>query len=245
MSDLVAVLLRFDQTLAAQEAARNELEGVPEAMREIHQAFSKAREELSRLEEDHRQAREALQSAEEKVAAQQEKLKKFQQQVSRVRNQREYAAVLAEIDQARSELRELEAQAMAALERNDQVAAELATRRSEFARLETEYQSALAAWEGEKPALRARLGTLDAELASLRGALPVPIVTQYLRVRDRHPRSALARVESVEIPGKPALWHCSACHYQVRPQAAMELRRGGTFIQCESCRRFLYVAETG
>ncbi len=241
MSDLVAVLLRFDETLAAEETARCELEEIPGEMREVHEAYSRAQQELIRLEQDRDQTARATREAETKVAEQQEKLRKFQQQVSKVRNQREYAAVLAEIDQARASLRELENQALATMERLESLTRELDRRRSEFSGLENQHQEAMAIWEAQKPALRERLARLEAEVARLRGTLPVPVVTQYLRVRERHPRNPLARLETVELPGKPTIWHCAACHYQVRPQAAMELRRGGTLVQCESCRRFLYL----
>lgn len=241
MSDLVAVLLRFDETLAALEGVRNDLEGVPAEMRELHEAYGRARQELLQLERDREEAGRLARQAEGKVAEQQEKLRKFQQQITKVRNQREYAAALAEIDQARASLRELEAQALAALERLERATQELEKRRAEFLTLESQHREAMASWEGQKPALRERLDRLEAELAQLRGTLPVPVATQYLRVRERHPRNPLARVEAVEVPGKPTLWHCSACHYQLRPQAAMEIRRREVLVQCESCRRFLYL----
>ncbi len=62
------------------------------------------------------------------------------------------------------------------------------------------------------------------------------------RILDRYPGGALAPVRSIERPGKGQReWHCGACNYRVRPQAVVEIRNGSNLVQCDSCKRILYL----
>ncbi len=36
-------------------------------------------------------------------------------------------------------------------------------------------------------------------------------------------------------------WSCGACNYRVRPQVVVEIRTQGSLIECDSCKRILFV----
>ena len=38
-------------------------------------------------------------------------------------------------------------------------------------------------------------------------------------------------------------WHCSACNYRVRPQVVVEIRNSDNLVQCDSCKRILFLVE--
>ena len=89
---------------------------------------------------------------------------------------------------------------------------------------------------------------LRSRLATLRQQLPRNVVAQFERILERYPSGAVAPVRIIERPGqKQREWHCAACNYRVRPQVVVEIRNGGSLIQCESCKRILYLeaAEPG
>ncbi len=245
MNDLASRLRLFDRALAELRAASTLLAGVPESMRALHDEYSAERAALETLAEASREAAVARRDADGAVADAQEKLKKFQQQVSRVRNQREYGAILSEIDQAKSGLKTLDEAALAALERAESLARELDERRSAFADLEARYSAELARWEAEKPSVAAKVAGLERDLESLRGELPKPVIAQFLRIVERYHGVAMARLDRTERPGGGAIWHCGCCNYQIRPQVAVEIRTKGTIVQCDNCRRFLFAEGEG
>jgi predicted nucleic acid-binding Zn-ribbon protein len=240
MNDLISRLRLLDRTLAELRSATSLLGGVPEEMRALHEEHVQARGEIAALEAAVEAAALQRRVAEGAVADAQEKLKKFQQQVSRVRNQREYGAILSEIDQAKTQLRTLEESALAALERIEGAGRELEERRQGFAELDARYQEGIARWEGEKPAVARRAAELERESAALKAELPRSVVAHFLRIVERVPGGAMAAIRRAERPGGQALWHCSACNYQIRPQVALEIRTKGSILQCDSCRRFLF-----
>jgi len=240
MTDLVSRLRRFDHTLAALRRATALLAGVPDSMRALHDEHAAARAALDALDADAQSAALARRAAEAAIADAQEKLKHFQQQVSRVRNQREYGALLSEIDQAKSQLRALEETALAALERVETIARELESRQAGFAELAARYDAEMAAWEAEKPAVAADVARLEAEADELRAALPKPVIAQFVRIIERYAGVAMAAIQRTERPGQAAIWHCAVCNFRIRPQVALEIRTQGAIVQCDGCRRFLY-----
>jgi predicted nucleic acid-binding Zn-ribbon protein len=242
MTDQLDHLRRFDRSMRELRRATELLNGLPEEMRSLHEEHSAAQRQLEALAAEGAAAQLDRRTAEGQVADAQERLKKFQQQVSRVRNQREYGALLTEIDAAKSALRGLEETTLAAIERAESAAAALVERRQGFEELATRYQAALAAWEAEKPAVAARVAELERETAELRAGLPQGVVAQFLRIVERF-GEGMAPIQATERPGGGVIWHCGACNYRIRPQVAVEIKTRGSLVQCDGCRRFLHAGE--
>ena len=241
MTSPLETVVALQRNLVEAQETEKLLAGLPEWMTELHAEFSQAKGELDALQVAADAAGNERREAEAAIADNQEKLKHYQQQMSAVRNQREYGALLQEIDHAKVALRKLEEQALAALEKLDAAEREVATRREAFADLDRRHAEGLARWEGEKPHLAARLADLNGRIAVLREQLPKPVLRQFERIFERLKGDAPPAVRRVERAGSGvSLWHCGSCHYQVRPQVAMEIRGSGIIVQCESCKRLLY-----
>lgn len=241
MSDPLQRLLDFDRAARELASTRELLGGVPDEMRALHDEYTAARAELEALEAAVLEAKRARAAAEAAIADAQERLKKFQGQVPRVRNQREYGALLSEIDGAKAEIRRLEEEALGALGSAEAAETELANRRESFSDLESRHAAGLAEWEQRKPEVARRAGELERDSERLRGELPKGIVAQYDRIAERYHGEALSALRRADTPGSTQVWFCSTCNYQVRPQVAVEVRSRGSIVQCEGCRRFFFV----
>jgi predicted nucleic acid-binding Zn-ribbon protein len=244
MPNLAARLVDFHRLARELAVATARLEGVPDEMRSLHDEYTTARaalDELARGAEDAAHDRRLKEGA---VSDAQEKLRKFQQQVSRVRKQNEYAALLSEIDQAKTALRNAEEGALEAIERSERLARELEERRSGIGGLEERYQAALADWEAKKPAVAAQARDLGADLAARRAELPKPIAAQYDRISVKYKGDVLTSVRRAERPNGAVLWHCATCNYQLRSQLALEVRTRGAVVQCDGCKRFLLAEDS-
>lgn len=239
MTDALNQLIRLTQAMRLLAADSALLTGVPDEMKALHEEFTREKATIARLEEDAESAALERRKADGAIADAQEKLKHFQQQVGRVRNQREYGALLTEIDNAKQSTRAIEELALAALERSEELGRELESRRAAFADLESRYQAELAKWESEKPLVAQRAAAHQADVDRLREGIPRPILGHLGRVFERYRGDVLAILRRVERTGASAIWHCSSCNYQIRPQVAVEIRTKGAIVQCEGCKRFL------
>jgi len=210
-------------------------------MEELHAEHSVARAEIDELEAVVNETRRQRLEAETVVADSQEKLRHFQEQVSMVRNQREYGALLQEIDQVKDLIRSSEEEGLAALERQEEAQQPLVEKHEAFSGLDTRYTEALEQWETEKPAVAQRAEQLKRTIEELREQLPPNMLLRFDRIRERYKGRAMAEVKGLERGRMPKIWHCAACNYRVRPHVVMQILNEGSIVLCDSCKRILYL----
>lgn len=244
MTQHLETIVELQGALDQLRAAERRLHGIPDWMKELHEEHAARRLEIEALEAGAEALAHDRRAAEAAIGDALEKLKKYQQQINRVSTQREYGALLQEIDTAKAQIAASEEQALSLIERFDQTQRELAEKRESFREIEERYAVELERWEGEKPAVARQVDELSERTAILKDRLPRGLVAQYERIRERHPGGALAPIRLLERPGRgPREWHCGACNYRVRPQVVVEIRNDGSLVQCDSCKRILYLEE--
>lgn len=226
--------------------ARQRLGGVPDWMRELHEEHSGRKAAIDTLTAAVEQARLERRNAESEVDEHQEKLKKYQKQINEVQNQREYGALLQEIDTVKREIKETEERGFAAMERRENAEKALEEARRSFEELDQRYSLELTKWEAEKPEVEREAAALEAEIAELRKELPRPYTALFDRIYHRYGGNALAAVRVMDRTGRgPIVYHCEACNFRVRPQVVVEIKDRGSLVQCDSCKRILYTPEGG
>lgn len=242
MSQYLETIVELQDALNQLREAEARLNSIPDWMRELHDEHSSTKAEIDAIQETVETAARERRTAEAAASDAQEKLKKYQQQINRVSTQREYGALLQEIDTVKTQISGSEEQALSSLDRHEKAQKELADRTASFQDLDQRYAAELARWESEKPGMAQQVADLKTRIAGLRGKLPRPVVSQFDRILERHPNSALAAIRLIERPGKGQReWACTACNYRVRPQSVVEIRNGNSLVQCDSCKRILYV----
>lgn len=242
MNQNLDTIVELQAALHLLRDAERRLHGIPDWMRELHDEHTSSKTEIEAIEKAVEEAARERRAAEAAASDAQEKLKKYQQQINRVSTQREYGALLQEIDTVKAQISGSEEKAFSSLERHEKTQKDLDAQRESFRELEGRYAAELARWESEKPAVAQQVDDLKARIADLRGRLPRGVVSQFERILERYPGGALASVRLIERPGKMQReWHCSACNYRVRPQSVVEIRNGSGLVQCDSCKRILYL----
>jgi hypothetical protein len=237
-------ILELQTAISQLHEADQRLNGIPDWMRELHEEHTVRKTGIETLEETAAEAARQRRAAEAAVQDAQEKLKKYQQQINKVSTQREYGALLQEIDTVKGQISTNEEAAFASLTQADQADKELATLRESFQDVQDRYAAEMTKWEAEKPGVSRQVEELKARVAELRQRLPRGIVSQFDRILDRYPGGAISPVRPIERPGqRQKEWHCSACNYRVRPQVVVEIRNGDTLVQCDSCKRILFFQE--
>lgn len=235
-------IVALQQTLNELSTAEHRLHGIPDWMRELHDEHQSRKLVIDEMAETAAEATRKRREAEAVLADAQEKLKRYQSQISQVSTQREYGALLKEIDTVKAEIAGAEQIALDSLEAGEEAAGEMARLEDAFRELDARYKTELARWEEEKPAVVATVSSLEARAATLRAEIPRNIQTLFDRLLQRSGEQALARVARAETPRKAGnvFWHCTACHYQVRPQVVVDIRNLGKLVQCDSCKRILF-----
>lgn len=238
-------IIELQEGLDRLRRAEAQLGGIPDWMRELDEQYQERKAEIDEIEAAVEAARAERRGAEAAVAEAQEKLKRYQRQINEVTTQREYGALLQEIDTVKGLIGGGEDQAFAAMERIESGNRQIEEKRAAFRDLEERYGVELARWDEQKPGIADEVRRLRERLEVLRERLPRPYLAQFERLYERTGGRALAPIRKIDRPRGPAMWHCAVCHYNVRPQVLVEIQDRGSLIQCDSCKRILFVESAG
>jgi len=244
MSGRLESIVALQKTLDELGEAKSRLENIPDWMQELHEEHSTRKAEIDAVVETKETAARERRTAEAELEDAQAKLKHYQEQISQVSTQREYGALLKEIDTVKSQSNDYEQQALEALEKHETAESQLKELEESFRELDERYHAELAKWDAEKPGVAERAGELETRAAELRAEVPQGLLRLFDRLFDRYSGAALAQVRKAEAAhAKGAVDHCSACNYRVRPQSVVQIREQGALVQCDNCKRILYFEE--
>ena len=211
MESPLGTVTELQDALTELRSRETLLDGIPDWMQELHDEHSIYQGEITEIEAELAEAETERRSAEAEIADHQEKLKTYQEQIGSVRNQREYGALLHEIDLVKSAIQQCEERALLALERQDEGQGRLDSKREASTDLDQRYAEALKKWEAEKPAIASEAKVLRTRVAELEKKLPPGILTVFQRILERHAGQALAPIRKLERRGKGAqMWHCGS-----------------------------------
>jgi predicted nucleic acid-binding Zn-ribbon protein len=222
-------LQQQDSRITALEA---EVARLPRHIAAIESALDEAKKSLEGLRARQDKARKDLRAQEKDLEVISTKRAKSESRLYEVKTNKEYSAVLLEIEEIKQEKAQSEEQILALMELQERVAIDirgaeqLHAQREEQARHDVgEVQKKLAAAEGELAAARVARAARAREL-------PAALLADYDRIRKARGGVAVATVGATAI--------CSACRVTIRPQAIQELRAASALMLCESCGRFLF-----
>ncbi|MEE9166797.1 MAG: C4-type zinc ribbon domain-containing protein [Candidatus Neomarinimicrobiota bacterium] len=162
------------------------------------------------------------------------KIEKLKDQLYLVKTNREYDALMSEIDHLKGEVDEEELRELELSEENERLEEQVKLDRLETGHMEQELRL-------RKKELAETISKTERQYKKLmleREALTPKIDARYMGLYDRV-RGAREGVAVVPIVDHA----CGGCHSRVTSQSLVEIRHGHTIVQCPVCRRILYWRE--
>jgi uncharacterized protein len=210
----------------------------PEHLAHIEAAYRDARRQREETEKALARAGERRTVLEDEIADLNEKLKKYQGQLQTVKTNREYGALLNEIDVVKRDIRTREDEILALEEAATAASAELERRNEAFPAEEAGYEEQMKEWRAEQALLSDEIARAEAKAKALREELDHRLLATFDRLSRVRAGIAVAKVDMVG----PQTAACSVCHVRLRPQLLSDLRLARETVTCESCKRILYWA---
>lgn len=206
----------------------------PAEIQELEEANRRRREELEELEAAVADTEELLRDVRRQEQEYDLELKHFQRQKGMVTNEREFTAVISEIDYA-TKAREEASRRRAELEAElGRLAGEIESRRGSQPEDEAAQREIVDQWERRKDELKQEVHQLATEAQSIESELRPKNRSRFLRLLESKKGAAVVPL---------AEGSCSACHFAVRPHLQQRIRRCQEIITCEHCYRILYLPE--
>jgi predicted nucleic acid-binding Zn-ribbon protein len=226
-------LIRLQQLETSAEEARRKIADYPQRLQGLDDRLAAAREAVSGTKTRLTDAQNKRRADEKEVATVQARLAKYKDQLLEVKTNREYQAMLHEIETAQNDVKAREDRILDSMLESDELSA--AVKKAETALKITEKEVG-----AERQLLDQEVTGLQAELdrtGSAREKLAAEIDRAVLAIFEQvaKGRKGIAVAEARD-------GMCLICHVRLRPQVFNEVRRNDSIIQCDSCRRILYFA---
>ena len=222
-------LQAIDSRIAALEADAARL---PREIAAIHAGLDDARNQVEQAKARLDAARKDQRAKEKDLEVVQAKRSKNEARLYEVKTNKEYSAVLIEIEDIKQEKAKMEEEVLVLMEAQERLTGDIREAEARFKQREAEGRGQEATAKEQLRAVEAELAGVRTERKELAGQLPGPILGDYDRILRARGGVALAPVT------KPNF--CGACRMTITPQRLQELRAQASLIPCESCGRYLY-----
>ena len=229
--DQLLRLVRIQELLLEKRAAEQVVQDAPGRLEEIegrvrerNAEYVAVRERYDALEADQRHRTGELETLEENR-------KKYMADLMQVQNQREYAAMLKEIDSVKSQISENEEAILKDMEEIETVKTDLESQESHIQAERKLVEEESAVVKSEAEAAEATIVRVDEERRQIESELPESLVAVVGRLEASRQGIFLSRA----LDGI-----CQSCFVRVRPQVFQEIRQAQKVHACSNCRRLLY-----
>jgi uncharacterized protein len=163
------------------------------------------------------------------------KLSKLKDQLMTVKTNKEYTAMLHEIQMAGDQVRGEEDKILEIMEEMETTEKELKGAEQEMLKKSAELQESIRKRNESVPLLETELARLRDEKNARESQVGSELLSRYRRIAEVRKGIALAEAKD-EL--------CSACHVRIRPQMYADLIRTETIQSCDSCSRILFHRES-
>jgi len=211
---------------------KNEKELKPKEIEAIDAAFEEKKKHLAVLEQTLLSFQKQRKDKELELASKEEGIKKLETQLYQLKTNREYQAMLQQIQDAKADASVIEDQILGLFDQADKIKNDSS---QEKQRLQEEEKVA----EEQKRRIQDRLKEIDERIAQLEAqrkqitpVLDKKMLTQYERILLNRDGLAIVSVKDNS---------CGGCNMFVPPQVINLIRMYERIITCEVCNRILYI----
>jgi predicted nucleic acid-binding Zn-ribbon protein len=204
---------------------------VPQRQAALDERAAGSRAAFAEARARHEAVAAAKRDAEKEMAAAESRLSKFRDQQQNVKTNKEYQAMLHEIDTAKADVDKWQEQVLMKMDEIDEAAAALKAAEAALKTAEAEIAGAKRALDAERSEAESKLAGLDAERAKIAATIDDP---RALIIFEGHAKQRRTGVVQA-VDGL-----CTECRVRLRPQVFSEIRRNDQIRQCDNCQRIVY-----
>jgi uncharacterized protein len=162
------------------------------------------------------------------------KLSRLKDQLMAVKTNKEYTAMLHEIQMAEGQIRSEEDKILEIMEEMETLEGVLKGAEREMLKKVAALRDSLRFTNESVPQIEAELARLREIKISMESNVEADLLSRYRRIAEARKGIALAEAKD-EL--------CSACHVRIRPQMYADLIRTENIQACDSCSRILFSRE--
>ena len=207
-----------------------DLGGIPALKAELDARLAAERSTLDGIKAGLEGSQKARRQKEGELADLEAKRSKYKGQLMDVKTNKEYTAMLHEIEGVEREIRAREDQILAEMERSEGLGADLKREEEAFRTHQALHKEEAAALEARSRELTGRRDGLAAERDRIAATVPEDALALFHRVAKLRGSGVAEAREG----------RCQECHLMLRPQMFVDVKKNEEIVQCPACNRILY-----
>ena len=227
-------LQAFDSKIAGLEADAARL---PKQIEAIQASLAEAKKTVDAFKTKIDQTKKDLRAKEKDLEVHAAKRAKEEARLYEVKTNKEYSAVLLEIEEVKQIKAKTEEEILGLMEMQERLAVDVKEAEGRLKTREEQARQDESVVRGKLSKVEQELGVVRAERNMRARELPAVLLGSYERIMKARAGTAVASVTTAAI--------CGGCRMSIRPQALLELRNAVGLMTCESCGRYLYYSEGG
>ncbi len=231
VSDQLLRLVRLQEVSREIRAANDLVSAAPRRMEEIENRFRERNAEFVAVQQRYEALETDRCTRTEELETLEESRKKYMDDLMGVQNQREYAAMLKEIDSVKSRIAEHDEAILKDMEEIESVKEELATHADHIQTERELVERERVEVEAAGAEAREAIVRLEKERSGVESELPRDLVATVRRLEAGRRGQFLSKADD---------GICQSCFVRVRPQGFQEIKLALKIHFCSNCKRLLY-----
>ncbi len=203
------------------------IEEMEREVRETKEKLAKQKEIIDELEKERR-------SKEQELEGEKAQSKKVETKLTEVKTNKEYQAILKEIEAARASNDKTEEEILVLLERVEELKKDYQTALKESAKREKEVAEGVKELEKEIKTVDGIVGGLRKEREKLLSGVNADLKGRYNILIQKRGGLAVVNVKNGT---------CLGCYMNIPPQLFIEVMKNSRLITCPSCNRIFFYSE--
>ena len=204
---------------------------IPEEISELDQTLDDKRKSVEELDSLVNEGNKQRVLLEGDVESFKDKLSKYKTQLMEVKTNKEYQAMLHEIEITNQEIRTIEDQILEQMMKVEESEQQLGEAKQKLSTQESLLSKKRDELESSGLKIQGNIDQLKDEKDQLEKQIQDELLQQYKKIALARNQIALAEAKNQS---------CQACHVRLRPQLFNEIKTNQKIITCESCNRILY-----
>jgi len=212
----------------------NELAAKPQELKIAQDAFEAKKASLAALEKASLDLQKQKKERELELGTKEEEIKKLQGQLYSLKTNKEYSAMLQQIDGAKADISVIEDKILQILEQGDKLKDESEKEKLRLKDEEKVFNEEKKKIDERIKIINDRLAQLDAQRKQVSPGIDAKILSQYERILANREGLAIVLVKDGT---------CQGCNMSMPPQVINLIKMYDTIVTCEICNRMLYIEE--
>lgn len=209
-----------------------EKEAKPEQIKVLEASYEEKKQGLANLDKTSLDLQKQKKDKEGELAAKEESAKKLQTQLFTLKTNKEYQAMLQQIQDAKADGSVIEDKILGIMDQMDKLASEVAKEKQKLQEEEKKFNEEKGKVQVRVKEIDDRLAQLDAQRKQIIPQIEPKILSQYERILSSRDGLAIVTVKHNA---------CQGCNMSVPPQVINLIKMYERIITCEVCNRMLYI----